>query len=76
MAIEKLTLEGYEVYKRGWPDLLAERDGEIRLIEVKPSKNCNLSRHQKLISDLLRTHKLEVEMWAPPAPAKCEATKG
>lgn len=35
-VIKQLEEQGYSVMRKGWPDLLAVKDGKVRLIEVKP----------------------------------------
>lgn len=46
---EALEQEGFEVFKKGWPDLLAYRTGEIRLVEVKPPlKSTGLPQEMKV----------------------------
>jgi hypothetical protein len=36
---DRLIRDGWEVMKRGWPDFLAYRDGEVRFVEVKPPRS-------------------------------------
>jgi hypothetical protein len=43
---ERLKADGWTVYRNGWPDFLAEKDGKFRLIEVKSGDN-KLSINQK-----------------------------
>ncbi len=64
-AIETLTDQGWEVYKRGWPDLLAVRGDLVRLVEVKPSRASHLKKDQADIAAQLRKLGLEVEIFTP-----------
>lgn len=56
---EKLFREGYAVFRRGWPDFFAVKDGDLRLIEVKPRRRyskARLSANQQFLADLFREH--------------------
>lgn len=55
-VVSDLETNGWTVYKSGWPDLLAVKDGIVRLIEVKPHSGCNLSRRQRNMAEALQTH--------------------
>jgi len=62
-VIDRLRDEGFRVQKRGWPDLIAWRDGEIRLVEVKPCRRCRkLTPAQQTVADVLETAGLHVEL--------------
>lgn len=64
--IRGLEEHGYTVLKRGWPDLLAVKNGELRLIEVKPHAGRDLSPQQRQVADVLKSHLgLEVEILTP-----------
>ena len=66
---EKLENDGWLVMKRGWPDFLALKDGQLRLIEVKPKETYRLSKHQQQLAEILRKHAgLNVERWYPGKP--------
>lgn len=66
---EKLENDGWLVMKRGWPDFLAVKDGQLRLIEVKPHEQHRLSPNQQQLAELLRKHAgLNVERWYPGKP--------
>ncbi len=52
---------GYTVFHKGWPDFLIERNGEIELVEVKPTmkRTCRagrLSRPQQRLKAILEKH--------------------
>ena len=64
-AIEKLVADGYVVYKRGWPDLLAVRGDEIRLIEVKQAEFAGLSKYQRMVARAFDKVGIKVEVWSP-----------
>jgi Holliday junction resolvase len=50
----KLEQEGWTVYRNGWPDFAAEKDGVLRLVEVKTTDD--LSTAQVLMRALLERH--------------------
>lgn len=64
VAIQHLLAERWVVYTKGWPDIIAERGGRIRVIEVKPQGR-SLTRDQKAVIALLRKCGLTVEVWRP-----------
>lgn len=43
---KELTLQGWEVTKRGWPDFVCYKDGHLALVEVKPSRHKRLKKQQ------------------------------
>jgi hypothetical protein len=51
-AYVKLKAAGYTVRKHGWPDFIAEKDDDVRLIEVKrghdPYRMSQLHNHRAL----------------------------
>lgn len=61
-CVRKLIAEGYEVYRRGWPDYIAVKGDRIRFIEVKPP-NGNLGVRQKEIAGILATFGITVEVY-------------
>jgi len=62
---EWLEKQGYEVTKRGWPDFIATRGDEVRLIEVKPHSGRKLAAKQRLVADALSRFGLKVELMSP-----------
>lgn len=71
-VIEALRQDGYEVLKRGWPDLLCIRDGKVRFIEVKAKKGCELSRFQHKVANILKEHfDIDVEVLTPEGIGGC-----
>jgi hypothetical protein len=52
MAYDLLKKQGYTVRKHGWPDFIAEKDDDVRLIEVKrgkdPYRMSQLHNHRSL----------------------------
>lgn len=69
-AIRHFTGEGWQVFKRGWPDFLVVKGGVVRLIEVKGKSKYHLKPQQASIASQLRALGVIVEMWAPDtAPA-------
>jgi hypothetical protein len=68
-ACERLWDEGWKVYRRGWPDFVATRGGEIRFIEVKKPKSRrypvrHLDPDQERMAAILRAYfGIRVELW-------------
>jgi len=71
-AAEQLRKEGYEIIRRGWPDLLAYKDGKLRLIEIKDPQG-RLKSHQFRAAELLSTLGVDVEIWADGNGAKARS---
>jgi len=61
-AMRQLIEEGYEVYKRGWPDFAAVKGDQIRFIEMK-GPHGHVKSHQAKIADILRRAGCSVEVW-------------
>ena len=49
---DELERLGWRLTKKGWPDFFYERDGEICVVEVKPSPYHILKRDQNVITFL------------------------
>lgn len=63
VVIEELMDAGWTVYNRGWPDLLAERDGLVRVIEVKrPGQGGMKPRQREIARALERLTGVRVEV--------------
>ena len=60
-VVRKLKQEGYQVYRNGWPDLLAVKGTRVRLIEVKQFIWTPLSPVQNKMHEIIRKHWLPVE---------------
>ena len=57
--------DGWQVLKNGWPDFLAIKGNEVRLIEVKPSGSRRLSPRQQMMANALhRAFGVTVEVWS------------
>ena len=61
LVYSRLKSQGYAVTKFGWPDFLATKAGEARLIEVK-SKNDRLTESQKRVFQALKDFGVPVEI--------------
>jgi hypothetical protein len=61
-VVRKLKQEGYQVYRNGWPDLLAIKGTRVRLIEVKQYSWEDLSPLQKKMHKALKKHWHPVEV--------------
>lgn len=60
----KMLAEGWDVTKRGWPDFLCRRNGELMAVEVKGPRD-GLSRQQwETITDL-RAAGIPTYVWGP-----------
>ena len=60
---DRLEAEGSEVMKRGWPDLIAVKGDEVRMIEDKPPGNrAGLSPNQRRMANILRKIGVDVEL--------------
>lgn len=65
-ACEALERAGYKVLKRGWPDFLAWKEGEVRFIEVKSNPNTKgLKSTQKIVAQVLEKIDINVELVHP-----------
>lgn len=62
---DELTADGWEVFKRGWPDFIAVRNGRVLIVEVKPGKNNRPKHDQEFVMQLLADHGLNVALWNP-----------
>lgn len=68
-VIGDLERDGYEVLKRGWPDLIAVKGDTVRFIEVKRlttkrGQLCkqNLKPDQMKVAEILRRFGINVEL--------------
>lgn len=68
-VIDLLERDGYEVLKRGWPDLIAVKGDKVRLIEVKRKytssgriSKSELKPHQKRVAELLFKFGIVIEV--------------
>ena len=65
-VVQSLEAAGWTVVKRGWPDMLAWRDGRVRFIEVKRAPRHNLKKSQAMVAAvLLRILGVQVELLHP-----------
>lgn len=62
---DKMMAEGWEVYRKGYPDFLCRKDDTIIAIEVKPNTNINLEPHQITMMGLLKSLGVECYRWSP-----------
>lgn len=74
LVCQKLMADGYEVINRGWPDLLASKDGQVRAIEVKTGKDF-VKPDQAKCHELLRSIGVPVEVaFVEPSPSTKRGT--
>ena len=62
---EELTTKGWEVTKRGWPDFICYKDGELILVEVKPKQSRKLKREQQRLTQALASLGVKCFKWTP-----------
>jgi Holliday junction resolvase len=60
-----LSRHGWTVVNRGWPNFLAIKDGQVRLIEVKRRRGARLTPNQQKVADILAVVGLKVEILSP-----------
>ena len=52
---QNFTAQGWTVTKRGWPDFICSKNGQIMVVEVKRSARQGVLRQRKVI-DILKAH--------------------
>lgn len=62
--VAKMLAEGWEVTKRGWPDFICRRNGELMYVEVKGPTDGLSSQQYAAISDLRRAG-IPTYIWGP-----------
>ncbi len=60
---EKAVSEGWEPSKRGWPDFICYRDGEVIFVEVKRRGRRGLKEQQFRVMRILATAGLKCYLW-------------
>lgn len=66
VVAEALARDGWTVMKRGWPDFICLKGGQIRFIEVKRDNQWKMDPRQRYIADLLRRYYgIKVELVRP-----------
>lgn len=63
--VELMESRGYEVTKRGWPDFLCFKNGELVCVEVKPNPGHGLRRSQSKAMRYLAAAGIKCYYWAP-----------
>lgn len=62
---DQLVADGWTVLTRGWPDFLAYREGEGRLIEVKAGTDRVSHAQSEMFDALLGVFNIETEIVRP-----------
>ena len=62
---EQLVADGYEVFRNGYPDIMARKDGKIIAIEVKATANQSLRQDQLDMMELLMSLGVPCFKWSP-----------
>jgi len=57
--------KGWDVTKRGYPDFICYRNGEIMLVEVKPDKRHRLKKDQMLFKQEMEKRGVRCYRWSP-----------
>jgi len=57
--------QGWLLVKRGWPDFLCFKDGDVVCVEVKSSSTQPLSKHQIKICEILMVAGIRCYRWDP-----------
>ena len=57
--------KGWDVTKRGYPDFICYRGGEIMLVEVKPDKRHRLKKEQTRFKSEIEKRGVKVYRWSP-----------
>lgn len=61
----KADKNGWKYTKKGWPDFIAERNGEIIFVEVKKDKKHKLKKEQEFVAMVLTRLGGKVYKWTP-----------
>lgn len=61
----RMTREGWEVVRRGWPDFACFKGDEFIAVEVKPGNNYYLKRSQYRLMAALAARGIKCYLWAP-----------
>lgn len=62
---DELTADGWEVFKRGYPDFICVRNGKVMFVEVKPTARCGPKVDQEFVMQVMADAGLNVAMWDP-----------
>jgi len=65
--VEQAIMQGWKVTKRGWPDFICFRDGQVRVVEVKSRAGRVINRKQSAIIDTLKSFGMPCYRWDPEA---------
>ena len=56
---------GWELSKRVWPDFLCVKNGEIIVVEVKPTRDGQPKLEQLIVLEWFAAHGIKAFMWNP-----------
>ena len=62
---EELISQGWDVTKRGWPDFICYKNGNLALVEVKPYKSIHLKVSQYRLMAALARLGVKCFRWTP-----------
>ena len=60
-----LLSDGWECRRKGWPDIIAFKNGRIICVEVKPKRSHNLKRVQYKVLLALSEYGVPCYRWTP-----------
>jgi Holliday junction resolvase-like predicted endonuclease len=63
VCVEKLMAQGYTVHRKGWPDLLAERDGSFILVEVREKRSRRHKHLQRRVMQTIVARQIKAYQW-------------
>lgn len=58
-------IKGWNPCKRGWPDFICEKNGRIRIVEVKPRYGSSLKKEQRFIMEALSAYGVPCFVFSP-----------
>ena len=62
---DEATKAGWVLTKKGWPDFICRKDGEVILVEVKAHRGRRLKREQLALMLLLSRLGMKCYRWSP-----------
>jgi hypothetical protein len=73
---EHARRNGWDVTKRGYPDFICYRGGEMMLVEVKPDKGHRLKKDQTKFKAEMERRGVRVYRWSPDKDWLCLDRRG
>lgn len=57
--------DGWDVTRKGWPDYICFKDGELAIVEIKPKSTHRLKGRQQQVMEILSTYGIRCYRWSP-----------